>query len=260
MAKLLILKGKKQYIEEQQRWLTVVKPKTYYVERLDQDYHTEHGIIKAEDLQKEDGAIIVTSQNKEMSVVSTSFIDDYKRIERSAQIIPLKDIGSIISTVGIGPDMTIVDAGAGSGAVSLMLARLCKHVTAYEVREDHFAIVQRNIEKLGIMNCTLKRGSIYEPIEERDVDVFTLDVPEPRETVGTVKGSLKVGGHVVLYNPSLVQISEAVEAYMADGSFELLKTVEILEREWEVQDRKVRPKTQGIGHSGFLCYLRRVKP
>lgn len=256
--KILIRKAKYQFIEDLGREVAIIKPKTFFVPDSSKDFHTNQGVISSAELDKKSGEKAKSAIGKDFIVLEPTYLDLYKRIERAAQIIPLKDIGSIITLTGIGRDSTVIDAGAGSGALSLFLAHICKKVTCYEIREDHYELVKRNIEMLKVDNVEIKLGSIYDGADEKDVDVITLDVPEPWETVQTIKDSLKVGGWAVIYNPSIQQISDFIEKIKDDDDFEVREIIEIIERSWDVKGRKIRPKTQGIGHSGFLCFVRRI--
>ena len=90
------------------------------------------------------------------------------------------------------------------------------------------------------------------------MDIITLDVPEPWNAVENCAKALKPGGFIVSYSPSVPQVADFVSSIKKNENFVYIKTVEISEREWEVDERKVRPKSQGIGHSGFLSFARKV--
>jgi tRNA (adenine57-N1/adenine58-N1)-methyltransferase len=256
--KLLISQGKEQYIEELGKTVRLRKPKVFYVEDSSKDYHSELGIIKAADLKKKDGSVLMTSKGKDLILLTCGFIDRYKRMDRLAQIIPLKDIGHIITETGIGSNSRVMEAGAGSGAVSVFLSGIVKEVVSYEIREDHLEVVKKNLVRFGIKNVNVKLGDIYKECDEKNIDMIVYDLPEPWEALESAKTALKIGGFIVVYNPSMVQIIETVDALRKDGAFDVLKITEIIERNWEVKGRKVRPKTQGIGHSGFMILARRV--
>ncbi len=257
--KIAILPGREEYIEELGKSVTINKPRVFFVDDISKDYHTEYGIIKASDLKKKGGSVVKSSKGKELTILSAQFIDRYKRIERSAQIIPIKDIGTIITNTGIGKQSRVVDAGAGSGGMSIMLSYIAKEVTTYEIRDDFYNLVKRNIEKLGIKNLNIKKKDVYEGIDEKEVDAITLDLPEPWKAIKPARKSLKVGGFLSIYNPSIIQVSDAIEKIKQDGSFHIQKIIEVIEREWEVKGRKVRPKSKGIGHSGFIAIVRKVR-
>ena len=233
--------------------------KKIYVRDFSKDVHTQYGFIKKEDLKKaKDGSILTTNTKTEMSVFSPSFIDLYKKIRRGAQIVSPKDIGIIIAETGINKKSKIVDAGSGSGALSCFLANIAKEVITYDIREDFIKIVQDNIKFLNLKNIKIKNKDIYKGIDEKNVDLITLDVPEPWKAIKPAKESLKLGGFLVSYSPSIPQTIDFVNEIKKEKSFVHLKTVEIIEGEWEIEDRRVRPKTRGISHTGFLSFVRKI--
>lgn len=258
MAKVLIKKGKKEFIKELNREVLVVKPATYYVKDPDKDYHTTDGVISKKDLSKKDGSVVKTNNEKEFTIFTSSFPDDFRKIGRSAQIIPLKDIGLIIAETGINKNSIVVDAGAGSGALACFLAHICKEVTTYEIRDDFCKIVNENKKFLNLKNLKVKKEDIYLGIEEKDVDLVTLDVPEPWKALETAKKALKVGGFLVSYSPSIPQTMDFVNAIKQDKDLTHIKTIEVIQREWEIDERKVRPITTQTVHTGFLSFARRL--
>jgi tRNA (adenine57-N1/adenine58-N1)-methyltransferase len=231
--------------------------KKYYVSDIEKDMHTEYGYFKSADLKSSSGEIASNTGFK-VRIFNPSFIDTYERIKRSAQIIPLKDMGAIIAYAGINKSSVIVDAGSGSGGLCCFLAQIAKKVTTYDIRDDHIAIVEENKKLFGLKNLTVKKGDIYQGVKEKNIDVLTLDVPEPWQAIETAKKILKVGCFIVSYSPSIPQTSDFVETIKKDREFTYLMTIEIIEREWEFIERRIRPMTQGIGHSGFLSFVRRV--
>ena|SRR3989338_6900287 len=228
----------------------------YYIRDASKDYHFEYGYFKAADLARE--GKIVSNTGKECFLSNVSFIDQLEKIKRLPQVIPLKDVGLIISKAGIGKKSVIVDAGTGSCYLALVLANIAKKVTSYELREDFHTVAKENKEKLGMRNLTLKRKSIYDGIDEKNVDVLTLDLPEPWNAIAPAKKALKIGGFIVSYSPTIPQVMDFVKAVGSEPSLLHLETIEILERQWEVDERKVRPKSQQIGHSGFLVFVRKI--
>ncbi len=229
----------------------------FLVKDISNDYHTKHGFFKKEDLKKTD-KVIMTNTGKEFSIFDPFFIDVYRKIRRSAQIIPLKDIGLIIAETGIGKKSRIVDAGSGSGALCCFLANIAKEVTTYDIREDFIGIVSHNIDYLKLKNIKIKNKNIYEGIDEKNVDAVVLDLPEPWLAIEPAKKALKAGGFLVSYSPTIPQVADFVNKISSSNDFVHIKTSEIIEREWEVFERKVRPKSQGIGHSGFISFIRRI--
>lgn len=233
--------------------------KKFYVRDMDKDFHTQYGFVKKEDLKKiKDETVLKTNTHKEFAIFSPFFADLYRKIKRDAQIIPLKDVGLIIAETGINKNSKIIDAGSGSGALACFLAHLCKEVVTYEIREDFIEIVKKNIEFLGLKNIKIKNKDVYSGIDEKDIDLVVLDLPEPWKAITNAKKALKVGGFLVSYSPSIPQTMDFVNEIHKNTNFVHVNTSEIIEREWEVEERKVRPKSRGIGHSGFISFCRRI--
>lgn len=241
------------------REFIVGKAKQYLVSDLSKDLNTLYGKISKEDLAKPSGSVVKSHTGKEFIVLDAAYIDIYKRLRKLPQTIPLKDIGLIIGETGINKESIIVDGGLGSGALAAALAHITKQVVSYEVREDCIKIAEENIKKLGITNVTVKNKSLYDGIDEKDVDVVTLDLPEPWKVIPHAAKALKVGGWLVSYSPCVPQVQDLVSGLQKNDAFLYVKTVEIIERLWEFNGRKVRPKSTGIGHSGFISFARKIK-
>ena len=234
--------------------------KRFYIRNEKEDCHTQYGMVKKSEITSaKDGDMLTSNTGKELFLYTPSFKDFYSRIKRGAQIIPLKDIGAIIAETGIGKDSRILDAGAGSGALSCFLAHLAKEVVTYEIREDFISIVKSNIELLGLKNIKVVHKDIYQGIDETELDAITLDVPEPWLVLPHAASALKAGGFLVSYSPSITQTADFVNAVLESPHFSHIKTFELIEREWEIKGRKVRPETAAIGHSGFISIARKLQ-
>ncbi len=227
----------------------------------EKDIHTKDGFVKADAVEHaKPGTVLVTNKDVPLHVLDATFIDKYRKLKRGPQIIPLKDLGFIAAEVGIGNDWIIVDAGAGSGGSACFFANLCSngHIYTFDIREDHHAIVQHNIASLGLKNITAALGNICDGIPYKNVDLVLLDIPSPWEALHSAVTALKHGGWLISYSPTIPQVMDFVTVTEQHNNLLLLKTCEIAEREWDVIGRKVRPKSQSIGHSGFLTFLRRL--
>lgn len=233
--------------------------KYLHVRDLKQDYHCQYGMVRKEDLTKAaTSGKAKTNKGVELAAFAPSFLDLYKKIRRAPQIIPLKDLGSIITETGINKASVIVDSGTGSGALAAFLAAIAKKVTSYELRKDFAEIAAENAKMLKLKNLIIKNRDIYLGIDEKKVDVITLDLPEPWKALGPASKAMKKGGFVVSYSPSIPQVSDFVAASLKEG-FLHLKTIEVIQREWEFEERVIRPKSQPIGHSGFMTFIRKIK-
>ena len=233
--------------------------KKFYVRNIKEDFHTQFGFISKEALAKaKPGDMLKTNTGKELFVFPPSFIDSYGRIKRAPQIIPRKDIAAIVAETGVGKGSVVVDAGTGSGALALFLGNIAKKVVTYEIREDFAKVAAENVAAMGMKNVVLKKKDIYNGIDEKDVDIVTLDLPEPWKAIEPAAKALKIGGFIVSYSPTVPQVSDFIAAVAKNKSLLPVKTIEIIEREWEFNDRVVRPLSQQIGHSGFLTFVRKV--
>lgn len=230
----------------------------FFIKDASKDFHTKHGFFKKGDLRKKAGSKIVSNTKREFTIFDPYFIDLYKKIRRNAQIIPLKDIGLIVAETGINNKSRIVDAGAGSGALCCFLANIAKEVTTYEIREDFIEIVKYNIDFLKLKNVKIKNKDMYKGIDEENIDLIVLDLPEPWRVINAAKKALKIGGFLVSYSPTIAQTSDFINTINEHENFANVKTSEVMEREWEIEGRKIRPKSQQIGHSGFISFVRRI--
>lgn len=255
--KVLIKKEKKAFVEDLDREVTLSGFEKHYVD-TDKDYHTKHGIISKKNLLKKAGSDVSVGKH-EFIVLDPVFLDDYKRIKRLAQIITLKDIGAIIANTGITKDSIVLDAGSGSGALACFLSMLAKKVITIDIDKKSVDVTVENVEGLGLKNVVVKQGDIYnaKSIDEKNIDVFVLDVPEPWKAVKTAKKVLKIGGFLVIYLPNISQVQEFVKALPKEFLQE--KTIEVIEREWAVDKKRTRPKTKDHAHTGFLTFVRRLK-
>ena len=241
------------------KWMFFTKKGKRFFTNDEKDLHTQYGYIKEKDIKdSKPGDELESNTGTKMYKTKPSFIDIHSRIKRGAQIIPLKDIGMILTETGINSKSKIVDAGAGSGGLACFLANIAKEVTTYDIREDFIKIVEKNKKLLNLKNLTIKKGSVYEKIDEKNVDLITLDLPEPWQAVENACKALKTGGFIVSYSPCIPQVMDFVSEVKKNKSLLFLKTIEIIERQWDIDQRKVRPKTQTIGHSGFMTFVRKV--
>ena len=259
MERILILRERKEFVPELDRTVTAVKARQYFVKDLTRSFHTTFGVIQPDELQKQDGSVIRSDQGKEFLIFSAGFIDKYKRLKKLPQTIPLKDIGFVIAETGVNKESVVLDAGAGSGALAAALANVVKKVVTFEVRQDFIANVKENFAALDLKNVELREKNIYEGFDEKDADLVTLDLPEPWKAVGAAATAVKIGGFVINYSPSVPQVMDFISAVRKDDRLLVVKTVEQIERLWEFEDRRVRPKSISIGHSGFLTVVRRIQ-
>jgi len=187
------------------------------------------------------------------------------QMPRGPQIVYPKDLGLIVTLGDIFPGATVIEGGLGSGALTSALLRAVGdkgRVINYEIQESWLPKAKSNIKKvLGeTPNLEIKIGDIYEGISERDVDRVVLDVPEPWQAVSTVGDCLVMGGILLSFLPTVLQVQKLVLALEADTRFQIIETTETLLRTWHVTERSVRPDHRMVAHSGFLTTAVRCQP
>jgi tRNA (adenine57-N1/adenine58-N1)-methyltransferase len=179
----------------------------------------------------------------------------YKKLRRGPQVILPKDIGIIIAYSGVGKESVCVDAGTGSGWLTIGLARVCKHVYGYDIRDDFLKITKHNVDLVGVENVTLKNQDITKRIDEKNLDLVTLDLPNAEKALRNVKKALKPGGCVVGYFPNIEQVKRYVETLDKLGFVDAY-TIESIVRDILVRKEGSRPSTKGIWHTGYLTFAR----
>ena len=127
---------------------------------------------------------------------------------------------------------------------------------AYGKREDFIKIAKINFENLNLKNIQIKNKDIYEGIDEKDLDLITLDLEKPELVLKHAEKALTSGGHLVIYVPTIPQIQNVLDNLTE--KLQVTNFIEILERHWKFEKGIVRPENQMLGHTGFLLFLRKV--
>ncbi len=231
--------------------------KRFYIRDANKDVHTQFGLIKSKSLKKKSG-IVKSNTGKQFFIMPSNFVDKFARIKRLAQIITLKDIATIITETGINKESKVVDAGAGSGALACALANICKQVTTYEIRKKFIKIVKENKGLFELKNLKIKNKDIYKKIDEKNLDLITLDLPEPWKALKNTARSLKAGAFLVAYLPQITQVIELVKHLDKHKNFIYIKTLENIQRRWNISGKIARPESRMIGHTAFIVFARKV--
>jgi tRNA (adenine57-N1/adenine58-N1)-methyltransferase len=205
--------------------------------RLGQAFHSDRGFIPHDALVGHpEGMVAVTTRGARYLALRPTLAEYVLEMPRGAQIIYPKDLATIALFADVGPGETVVEAGLGSGALTLVLLRLVGptgRVVAYETREEFARRAQRNIEaRLGPgVPLTVRAQDVYLGIEEREVDRVVLDLPEPWRLVAAAAGALRAGGVFCAYVPTIPQSQRVHEALAAHPAFALAETFETLLRQ-----------------------------
>ncbi len=230
-------------------------------------FHTHHGVVDHNDLiGTEDGSRVVSTGGAEFVVLRPRLSDYVLKMRRGAQVVYPKDLGPILVYADIAPGSIVLEAGTGSGALTLGLLRAVGptgRVVSVERRDDHADHAKKTISRwLGGIpdNLELRVGEVEEQVLDVRPDRIVLDVPEPWHSVEPATRGLGGGGVFCAYVPTVPQLQQTVESLRMSGCFEDVLAFEALLRTWNVQGRSVRPDHQMVGHTGFICVARKVVP
>jgi tRNA (adenine57-N1/adenine58-N1)-methyltransferase catalytic subunit len=228
-------------------------------------FSTHAGTLPHSDLiGRDEGILVRTSHGARMRAVRPTLRDYILKMPRGAQVIYPKDIGPILVLADIFPGARLLEAGVGSGALSMALLRAVGpegSVVGYEIREDFAARATKNVESfLGPgQPYRVEIRDIYEGVDETGLDRIVLDLPEPWRVVKHATMALRPGGILVSYVPTIGQVARLREEL--DGSpFGLAETLEVLQRTWHVEGQSVRPDHRMVAHTGFLTAARLLDP
>lgn len=181
-------------------------------------------------------------------------------LERGPQIIIPKDIGSIITELGLSSGMTVIEGGAGSGSLTLALLNAvgpAGQVVTYELREDHLEKARRNVSMSPYNARWEGRLGDISSCDVKGADAFVVDVPDPQDAVLTAAGSLRVGGRFCSYIPTVNQL-EKVSEKLREAGFIRVRALEVLSRDYSLKKGALRPQTEMLGHTGFMVHARWV--
>ncbi|HVL87845.1 MAG TPA: tRNA (adenine-N1)-methyltransferase [Candidatus Thermoplasmatota archaeon] len=199
--------------------------------------------------------------SKDLVLLTPTTADLLETLERRAQIVLAKEAGPILLHAGIVPGARVVEAGIGSGALTIVLAAAVGargRVVTYELREDFAQVGRANVDRAGLGDrLEVRIGDVRRGIAEREADAVVLDIPDPWEAVAAAKEALRRGGALACYSPLVSQMEQTVRALEAAG-FVDVRTIETLQREWVVGERGSRPSFDMLGHTGFLTFGRKA--
>lgn len=229
-------------------------------------FESHLGAFEHDDLiGAEAGSWMTTNRGHVLLAVKPTMADFALDMPRIATVGYPKDLGTILVYGDIFPGARILEAGCGSGAITMALLRAIGErgsLVSYDVRQDMIDRTRENVSAMlpDTSNLTLKLGDVYEGFEERELDRIVLDLPEPWLVVPHASESLLPGGIFVSFSPTVLQVHELVRTLRAARTFEMLETMEVLQRPWNVSTRSVRPEHRMVAHTGFITVARKCSP
>ncbi|MCY0874254.1 MAG: tRNA (adenine-N1)-methyltransferase [Acidianus infernus] len=216
---------------------------------------TDKGYILHDQLiGKEYGEIIKISKG-EAYLLKPTPMDIYTTLPRPSQVIYPKDASYIIYASGIQPGDTVVEAGTGSGFLTITLAYFLGpngKVISYDVREDMQNKAKQNALMLNLLDrIEFKIKDIRQGIDEKEVSAVILDMPDPWNVVSKAYEALKPSGSLIVFVPTVNQIEKTVLQMRNEGFIDI-HAEELILREYQVKENAVRPKNIGVMHTGYL--------
>jgi len=232
-------------------------------------FHTHKGSLDLDELIGAPEGVVVKSSGGTAYVALRPLLADFTlSMKRGATIVYPKDAAQIVAMADVFPGARVIEAGAGSGALTCWLLRATGpegEVASFERREDFAKIAEANVERYfggphpawRLTVGDLAERLTEQPLEHR-ADRAVLDMLAPWDCLEPVAANLEPGGMICCYVASTTQVSRIVEALRDHGEFAEPATWETLVRNWHVEGLAVRPDHRMVGHTGFLVTARRL--
>ncbi len=222
--------------------------------------HTHAGIVQHDDVLAAGwGARVNSHLDKPFTVLRPSIEEVLRTIKRNTQIMYPKEIGYILLKLSIVPGARVIEAGSGSGGLTIALARYATpggHVYSYDVRPEHLAMALQNVELLGLdQSVTFHERDIESGFIEREVDALFLDVREPWLYLDSVQEALIGGGFFGSLVPTMNQVMRLAEA-LDRRPFAEVEICEITLRQYRTVPQRIRPLDRLAAHTGYLIFAR----
>jgi tRNA (adenine57-N1/adenine58-N1)-methyltransferase len=227
------------------------------------ELQTHRGVIRHDDLIGQPlGREVQSHLGYPFLVLEPSTHDLILDLKRTTQIMYPKDIGYILLKMNVGPGSRVVEAGTGSGGLTLALARAVMptgRVYSYEIRPDVLNLAARNLERLGLRPFVeLKERDIAEGFDEVDVDGLFLDLRPPWEYLAQAHAALKDSGFFGATLPTTNQVVRLIRALPEHG-FSAVEVEELLLRPFKAVPGRLRPMDRMVAHTGYLIFARKIQ-
>jgi tRNA (adenine57-N1/adenine58-N1)-methyltransferase len=199
--------------------------------------------------------------SKKFWILYPSLKDKLETLKRKAQIILPRDIAQIIINCSIEPGQIVMEAGIGSGSLTIALANIVSpegKVISYDNREDFIKHAMKNLKKSHLeIYVETKLKDVTTGIDEKNLDAIILDIPNPWDAIKHAYKALKPGGYICTYSPLTSQVENSIKEIKKLNFIEI-KTIENIQREMVVTEKGIRPKFNMLGHTGYLSFARKV--
>ena len=228
------------------------------------EFHTHRGIIKHDDLIGLPwGSQIFSHMGSPFFLLQPMLGDILIDLPRNTQILYPKEIGYIMVTMGVGPGQRVMEAGTGSGSMTIAMAYNVGptgKVISYEQRPEMQNLARKNLVRMGMdERVEFKLRDIAEGFDETDADAFFLDVANPYDYIAQVRAALKPGGFFCSLIPTVNQAEKLIYS-LRRNKFAFIEMCEILLRYYKPEPSRLRPTDRMVAHTGFLVFARRIEP
>ncbi len=224
------------------------------------ELHTHRGMIKHDDLiGLPFGSKVLSHNGSPFFLLQPSIADILMDLKRITQILYPKDIGYILLTMGIGEGQHIIEAGTGSGAMTIALAHSVGKtgkISSYDQKQEFQNLAKKNLSMVGLEDrVDFKLRNIEEGFDETNADALFLDVMNPYDYIPQVRSAIKPGGFFGCLVPTTNQVSRLLHQLRLN-QFAFLDVVEILLRFYKPEPERLRPTDRMVAHTGFLIFGR----
>jgi tRNA (adenine57-N1/adenine58-N1)-methyltransferase len=235
--------------------------------RKSETFHSDRGWISHDAIiGQPEGTWVRSSMGLRYVALRPTLAEFVLDMPRGAQVIYPKDLAMILFWADVYPGCRVLEAGMGSGALTLALLRAVGpdgRVITYEQREEFARRALANIHMRSgeVTNLTVRLGPVEDGVaDEQPVDRVVLDLPEPWKLTQAMARVLRPGGIFVSYVPTIIQSQQTAETLGRDRLWALVETFETLFRPWNIEGQSVRPFHRMVAHTGFITVARRVVP
>jgi tRNA (adenine57-N1/adenine58-N1)-methyltransferase len=227
------------------------------------ELQTHRGVIRHDDLiDRPLGREVQSHLGYPFLVLEPSTHDLILDLKRTTQIMYPKDIGYVLLRMNVGPGSRVVEAGTGSGGLTLALARTVMptgRVYSYEMRPEVLNLAAKNLRRLGLFSFVdLKERDIEEGFDEVDADALFLDLRTPWEYLAQAHAALRGGGFFGATLPTTNQVVRLIGALPEHG-FSAIEVEELLLRPYKAVSARLRPMDRMVAHTGYLVFARRIE-
>lgn len=226
----------------------------------DKELHTHRGVINHNDINGIPfGSKLLSHNGSPFFLLQPSLADILLDLKRITQILYPKDMGYILFQLGVGEGQQIIEAGTGSGAMTIALAHSVGptgKIFSYDQKKEFQNLAKKNLNMMGLENrVDFKLRDIQEGFEETNVDAIFLDVINPYDYIEQVKKALKPGGFFASLVPTTNQVSRLLHQLRLN-QFAFIEVAEVLLRFYKPEPERLRPTDRMVAHTGYLIFAR----